>query len=61
VDEAAEQVETTHLKSVRRRLRSKRSASGRVGRFEIEGAVRPASVVVADIYSIVSTKGSTWG
>jgi hypothetical protein len=50
VDEAAEEVESVHAGQWRRRVASSRSDGGRrIGRLEVERAVRPPAVVVEHV------------
>jgi hypothetical protein len=51
VDEPAEQVAAVHLKSLGRRVRSDGCAAARVGRSQVECAVRSSVVVVTDVYA----------
>ncbi len=49
MDEAAEQVTTPQPKIVQVRVGSEDRSSTRVGRLQVEGAVGPLAIVVADI------------
>ena len=49
MDEVPEQVAAVHLKRLRRRVRSDEYAGDRVGRSQVECAVRSPAVVVTDV------------